>query len=232
MTGTSVSSSTDSQALASFPLITTTMVYSAQASSCRRITLPASSSHYIFYVDEVPIREVVRNEKMGGDYPSKPMSLYATIWDASNWATAGGKFKVNYRYEPFVSEFKDLVLDGCTVDPIQQVPAANCDDKTAKLEAAEYAVITPERSKAMTWFREKYMYYSHCYDTLRYPVAQPECIIVPSEQELFKDSGRLKEAMKLKFGRRPRSHRRRARGNARRGGRAPAASGSNQQAAM
>jgi hypothetical protein len=56
---------------------------------------------------------VIRNDAMGGDYPSKPMSLYATIWDASNWATSGGKYKVNYKYAPFVAEFKDLALEGC-----------------------------------------------------------------------------------------------------------------------
>uniref|UniRef100_A0A5B6Z2L2 Xyloglucan endotransglucosylase/hydrolase n=1 Tax=Davidia involucrata TaxID=16924 RepID=A0A5B6Z2L2_DAVIN len=170
-----------------------------------RYSILWTSQRIIFYVDEVPIREVVRNEEMGGDFPSKPMSLYATIWDASNWATSGGKYKVNYKYEPFVSEFKDLVLQGCPIDPIQQVPAANCDEKTAELEAADYAAITPEHRNAMKWFREKYMYYSYCYDTLRYPVPPPECVIVPSEQELFKDTGRLKQAMKLKFGRRPRT---------------------------
>ncbi|KAI7993443.1 putative xyloglucan endotransglucosylase/hydrolase protein 30 [Camellia lanceoleosa] len=72
-----------------------------------------------FYIDEVPIREVVRNDDMGSDYPSKPMSLYATIWDASTWATSGGKYKVNYAYQPFVSSYKDFVLQGCVVDPIQ-----------------------------------------------------------------------------------------------------------------
>ena len=63
-------------------------------------------NYFRFYIDEVPIREVLRSEEMGGDYPSKPMSLYATIWDASNWATSGGKYKVNYKYAPFVTEFK------------------------------------------------------------------------------------------------------------------------------
>ncbi|KAL0372786.1 UNVERIFIED_CONTAM: putative xyloglucan endotransglucosylase/hydrolase protein 28 [Sesamum calycinum] len=47
----------------------------------------------VFYVDNVPIREIKRTEAMGGDFPSKPMSLYATIWDGSEWATNGGKYK-------------------------------------------------------------------------------------------------------------------------------------------
>ena len=146
-----------------------------------------------FYIDEVPIREVVKRDEMGGDFPSKPMSLYATIWDASSWATNGGKYKVNYKYAPFVAEFKDLVLEGCPVNPIQEVPAAvACAEKNAGLETQDYAVITPERRSAMRKFRQRYMYYSYCYDTLRYSVPPPECVIIPSEKRRFKETGRLK----------------------------------------
>lgn len=146
-----------------------------------------------FYVDEVPIREVLRSEKMGGDYPSKPMSLYATIWDASNWATSGGKYKVNYKYAPFVTQFKDLVLKGCSVDPIQEIlDRQGCYEQHEDLEAQDYAAVTPMRRLAMRRFRQRYMYYSYCYDTLRYNVPPPECVIVPSEKQRFKETGRLR----------------------------------------
>lgn len=146
-----------------------------------------------FYIDEVPIREVVRSEAMGGDYPSKPMSLYTTIWDGSSWATSGGRYKVDYKYAPFVSEFKDLVIQGCAVDPIQQIPtsSSNCHQPSTA-EDEDYAVVTPERRLAMRKFRQKYMTYSYCYDVLRYPVPQPECVLIPSEQRRFKETGHLK----------------------------------------
>lgn len=38
----------------------------------------------------------------------------------------------------------------------------------------------------------RYMYYSYCYDTLRYPVPPPECVISTTEKERFKDTGRLR----------------------------------------
>ncbi|RZR95430.1 hypothetical protein BHM03_00024278 [Ensete ventricosum] len=59
-----------------------------------------SNERIIFYIDNTPIREVVRTQTMGGDFPSKPMSLYATIWDGSTWATSGGRYKVNYKFAP------------------------------------------------------------------------------------------------------------------------------------
>ncbi|PIN01881.1 Xyloglucan:xyloglucosyl transferase [Handroanthus impetiginosus] len=151
----------------------------------------------IFYVDKIPIREVVRNAAMRGDYPSKPMSVYATIWDASSWATNGGKKKVDYRYQPFIAEFKDLVLEGCIVDPIDQIPSSNCTDQIATLLAKDYSSITSEGRKSMRWFRERYMYYSYCYDNIRYPVPPPECVIISSERERFKSSGGLRSNIRL-----------------------------------
>ncbi|KAG8382531.1 hypothetical protein BUALT_Bualt05G0087100 [Buddleja alternifolia] len=161
----------------------------------------------IFYVDTVPIREVVRNSAMRGDYPSKPMSVYATIWDASSWATNGGKDKVDYKYEPFTAEFKDLVLEGCIVDPTEQIPSSNCTDAIVSLISKDFSTIMPQGRKSMKWFREKYMYYSYCYDNIRYPVPPPECVIVPSEREMFRSSGRLIRD-KIRFGGSHRRHRR------------------------
>lgn len=145
-----------------------------------------------FYIDEVPIREVVRTPAMGSDFPSKPMSLYATIWDASSWATSGGRNKVNYKYGPFTAEFKELVLEGCPVDPIEEFPFKDCLKTETQLAAKEYAAISPKNRRSMRWFREHFMYYSYCYDTLRYPTPLPECVIVSSEQQRFKNTGRLK----------------------------------------
>ncbi|KAL8216754.1 hypothetical protein R6Q57_023591 [Mikania cordata] len=162
----------------------------------------------IFYVDEIPIREVLRDDNMGGDYPSKPMSSYATVWDASTWATGGGRYKVDYRFEPFASEFQDLVLQGCPVDPTDVI-SSNCLDAIDELESSEYATITPRQRQAKKWFRDKYMYYSYCYDRLRYPSPLPECLLISSEQDLFKNNGRLKSPQKFHRSRRPRRGRQR-----------------------
>ncbi|CAD6248247.1 unnamed protein product [Miscanthus lutarioriparius] len=155
-----------------------------------------------FYVDDVPVREVRRSDAMGGDFPSKPMSVYATVWDASTWATAGGRYRVNYRYGPFVASFTDLALLGCRVDgPIQQVPeAGRCAAAEEKLRASDVAVMTVEKQQAMRRFRERNMVYSYCYDTLRYPAAFPECDVVESERRRFKDTGHLRFALRRRMG--------------------------------
>ncbi|PNT54349.1 hypothetical protein POPTR_001G136100v4 [Populus trichocarpa] len=157
-----------------------------------RYSILWTAKNTIFYIDDVPIREVIRSEEMGGEYPSKPMSLYATIWDASNWATSGGKYKVNYKYAPFVSEFKDFVLEGCPSDPIEEFPSVDCYESYSRLESADYATITRRQRSAMRKFRQRYMYYSYCYDSLRYPVPPPECVVIPTEKDRFRDTGRLR----------------------------------------
>lgn len=124
------------------------------------------------------------------------MSLYATIWDASNWATSGGRYKVNYKYSPFVSEFTGLSLLGCRLDPLHQIPSAtkNCSVDDADLMATGLAAITPEKRQAMLDFRRRYMTYSFCYDTKRYPVTFPDCGLVESEKSRFRDTGHLRPA--------------------------------------
>uniref|UniRef100_A0A0D9VRQ0 Xyloglucan endotransglucosylase/hydrolase n=1 Tax=Leersia perrieri TaxID=77586 RepID=A0A0D9VRQ0_9ORYZ len=116
----------------------------------------------IFYVDEMPIREVVRTASMGAQYPSKPMSLYATIWDGSSWATSGGRYKVDYKYAPYVAEFTDLLLHGC--------PSGSTDPPC---DAA--AAMSPAQRSAMARFRARHMTYGYCHDRVRYPAPLPEC---------------------------------------------------------
>ncbi|CAN1748873.1 Probable xyloglucan endotransglucosylase/hydrolase protein 30 [Linum perenne] len=158
-----------------------------------RYSILWTSRQIIFYIDDVPIREVIRNPEMGGEYPAKPMSLYATIWDASSWATSGGRFKVDYSYAPFVAEFKDLALDGCPIDAVEELPTAEyCADSHARLDAADYATISAKQRQAMRRFRQRYIYYSYCHDNVRYPIPLPECVIDQREKARFKDTGRLK----------------------------------------
>lgn len=127
-----------------------------------------------FYVDDIPIREVERVPSSGAYFPSKPMSLYATIWDGSQWATSGGRYKVNYKYAPYIAEFTDLVLHTCSNH--QALPCASA------------SLLSPEQRLSMESFRRRYMTYGYCYDRVRYPVPLAECHVGP-ERELYLMSG-------------------------------------------
>ncbi|KAJ4805795.1 Xyloglucan endotransglucosylase/hydrolase [Rhynchospora pubera] len=148
-----------------------------------------TANHIIFYIDNVPIREVIRAEGMGLDYPSKPMYLYATIWDGSAWATENGKYKVSYKYSPFIAEFTDLVLVGC------QASATDCTGPDFELATADYNIMTLPKRSAMRRYRERYMTYTVCYDIIRYPTTFPECEHDSAERQTFWDWGESKIVM-------------------------------------
>lgn len=142
-----------------------------------------------FFVDEIPIREVLRNKQMENNYPSKPMYLYATIWDASKWAIHEGNRKVDYSYGPFIATYKNLILKGCIFDPIEVPDDEFCSEN---LKAQDYAIMNPLRRLKMQNFRQRFMSYSYCYHTYRYPVPPPECVIVSKEKQMFNENGMLK----------------------------------------
>ncbi|KAG6493343.1 probable xyloglucan endotransglucosylase/hydrolase protein 28 [Zingiber officinale] len=127
----------------------------------------------IFYIDNIPIREVLKAEAIGGYFPSKPMSLYSTIWDGSSWATLGGRYKVNYRYAPYVAEFENLIIHGCVVNPMDHSLACERPDSAMCGSMG----MTSEQREQMNWFRKKHMIYYYCFDRCRYQVPPLECII-------------------------------------------------------
>ncbi|CAN6321902.1 unnamed protein product [Urochloa humidicola] len=170
-----------------------------------RFSILWSSRAVIFYVDGVAVREVPRGY-MGGDYPSKPMALYATIWDGSTWATDNGRYKVNYKRGPFTAHFSDLVLRGCPAAPVdvshrQGDPAAlqlrlrlagaggeerdRCAGAEFELMTAEYAIMTPRKRMEMRRWRQRQMLYTVCCDTNRYPTPFPECDVNMAERQKF-----------------------------------------------
>lgn len=137
-----------------------------------------NSHHIVFLVDNVPVREFAHNSASSSVYPSKPMSVFATIWDASEWATHGGKYPVNYQYAPFVASFGEMEMEGCIWNP--KISAASCPRSSGlssldPVEGQEFVKLSQEQINGLEWARGKLMFYSYCKDTSRYKVLPPEC---------------------------------------------------------
>ncbi|WOL10703.1 putative xyloglucan endotransglucosylase/hydrolase protein 32 [Canna indica] len=118
----------------------------------------------IFFVDDVPIRRYGR--KTEATFPDREMWMYGTIWDASDWATEGGRYRADYRYQPFVSRFTRFKIGGCAAG------AASCRPMRSSpggggLSAQQYA--------AMRWAQSNYMVYDYCQDFSRDHSLTPEC---------------------------------------------------------
>ncbi|KAM0048172.1 putative xyloglucan:xyloglucosyl transferase [Helianthus debilis subsp. tardiflorus] len=130
-------------------------------------TILWNTGRIIFYVDEWPIREVENVNGMGGDFPSKPMSLYGTIWDGSDWATYKGKYRVDIQRGPFVTGYS-FVINGCRVDKSVSMPD-ECD------VAIPIGLMTSNERLRMKWVRGWCMTYSYCNDKDRSRDSFPEC---------------------------------------------------------
>ncbi|KAI3890770.1 hypothetical protein MKW92_020042 [Papaver armeniacum] len=169
-------------------------------------TIIWNSNHIVFLVDNIPIREVTYTKTISPAYPSKPMTLYSTIWDGSPWATDGGKYKVDYKLSPFVASFGKLQVEGCiwnnqtksslapspspTLSPVQSpspsptpssAPLFSCtksggNGKMDSVEGEDVIRLSEEQRKAMAEIRKEYLTYSYCKDKNRFPVLPPECI--------------------------------------------------------
>ena len=130
-------------------------------------------------MDNIPVREVQNKPAMSKNYPSKPMAVYATIWDASDWATHGGKYPVNYKYAPFTASLGQMEMAGCIYDPTD-LSGKSCSKSSSPssldpVEGQDFVKLSNQQIQGLNWARSKQMIYSYCKDRRRYNVLPPEC---------------------------------------------------------
>ncbi|ESQ37107.1 hypothetical protein EUTSA_v10003079mg [Eutrema salsugineum] len=126
-----------------------------------------------FYVDNIPIR-VYKNEK-GVSYPSKPMQVEASLWNGGDWATDGGRTKVNWLYSPFIAHFQDFSgLSDCYIDS-QNNDVAAFGSSNYWWNAGKYQRLSGYEQKVYEHVRNKYMNYAYCTDHNKYQSSPREC---------------------------------------------------------
>uniref|UniRef100_A0A1D1ZBS2 Xyloglucan endotransglucosylase/hydrolase n=1 Tax=Anthurium amnicola TaxID=1678845 RepID=A0A1D1ZBS2_9ARAE len=119
----------------------------------------------IFFVDDIPIRRYPR--KSDATFPLRPMWVYGSIWDASPWATEDGKYKADYRYQPFVARFTRFAVGGCTAyAPLWCRPVAASPSGSS---------LSPQQAAALRWAQAQYLVYDYCRDPRRDHSLTPEC---------------------------------------------------------
>ncbi|CAN1345129.1 Probable xyloglucan endotransglucosylase/hydrolase protein 32 [Linum perenne] len=120
----------------------------------------------IFFVDDVPIRRYPR--KSDDTFPQRPMWVYGSIWDASDWATEHGRYKADYTYQPFVGEYQGFKLGGCTADE-----GHTCRPTPGSPRG--FSGLSQQQEGAMAWVQRNNMVYDYCLDPQRDHTHTPEC---------------------------------------------------------
>lgn len=150
---------------------------------------PSAAFHYynfqwnkdllVFYVDNTPVR-MFRNLQgvLPGNfqYPnSQPMGLYLSIWDGSQWATQGGRIKLDWNVAPFVATYERFRLNGCVAGPSDKAGIAKCQNSTFAAPGANAQKLPIARVRQMRVVKATQVMYNYCDDRARYPTAPPEC---------------------------------------------------------
>ncbi|VAI79215.1 unnamed protein product [Triticum turgidum subsp. durum] len=127
-------------------------------------------THILYVVDGTPIREHRNREAATGvAYPrSQAMRVYASVWDAEEWATQGGRVRTDWSRAPFVASYKGFAASGCASQD-----AAACARSNGAWMYQELDATALDR---LQWVQKNYMIYNYCTDTWRFKDgAPPEC---------------------------------------------------------
>lgn len=100
------------------------------------------------------------------------MRLYASLWNADDWATQGGRVKTDWKFAPFTTYFKNFKANAC----IWYNVISLCKNQSSmpwfskELDSSSQA--------RLKWVQKNYMVYNYCSDTKRFRQGlPPECTI-------------------------------------------------------
>ncbi|WCJ41578.1 xyloglucan endotransglucosylase/hydrolase 32 [Euphorbia peplus] len=125
-----------------------------------------TQNEIIFFVDDVPIRRYPR--KSDATFPLRPMWVYGSIWDASSWATEDGKYKADYKYQPFIGRYKNFKISGCPT-------GASSACRPPSVSPYGSGGLSQQQYSAMNSVQRNYLVYDYCRDSRRDRSQIPEC---------------------------------------------------------
>lgn len=113
-----------------------------------------------FLVDETPLRIFRNYENRGITFFPKVQRqrIYASLWEADDWATQGGAIKTDWSKAPFTAYYRNFKID----------TSPNGIYMTHDLNAYT--------RKRLYWVQKNYMIYNYCVDWKRFSQNfPPEC---------------------------------------------------------
>ncbi|XP_062234256.1 xyloglucan endotransglucosylase protein 7-like [Phragmites australis] len=126
----------------------------------------------ILYIDGTPIRVFKNNAAYGVPFPTRqPVHVFASIWDAEEWATQGGRVKTDWSRAPFVATYRRYnVTNACVWGGARGCPESRRSWMGQRMDWWSWMTLS--------WVRMNYMVYDYCADRKRFPHGFPaECII-------------------------------------------------------
>ncbi|KAG0559794.1 hypothetical protein KC19_10G129500 [Ceratodon purpureus] len=137
----------------------------------------------IWYVDDQVIR--VHHNRSNVPYPTlRPMAVQASLWNGSDWATQGGKVKLNISDAPFILQYEGFNgVDGCQAcdtypmtDPSSACTNPDISHCSSGYWFNEQEELTSDQVAQLQAHTDQYVIYHYCKDYYRFPNGYPpEC---------------------------------------------------------
>ncbi|KAJ4839885.1 putative xyloglucan endotransglucosylase/hydrolase protein 26 [Turnera subulata] len=131
----------------------------------------------VWYVDSVPIRVFRNYENEGIAYPNKQgMSVYSSLWNADNWATQGGRIKIDWNSAPFIAKYRNFRAQACNWNGAVSIGTCASNIPGNWWTSPTHSRLSDAKLGQMNWVRDIYMIYDYCKDTKRFKGQMPpEC---------------------------------------------------------
>ncbi|KAK6917965.1 Xyloglucan endo-transglycosylase, C-terminal [Dillenia turbinata] len=134
----------------------------------------------IFLVDNIPIRELRNKEYIGVPFPNKQaMRVYSSIWNADDWATMGGRVKIDWTKAPFTASYRNFNADGCVWSSATLSSTCASMVTTSAVSGNQWQIQqlnTVSSRRWLKWVQKYHMIYNYCSDYRRFPQGlPPEC---------------------------------------------------------
>ncbi|KAL9242335.1 hypothetical protein vseg_016347 [Gypsophila vaccaria] len=117
----------------------------------------------VWLVDELPIRVFRNYNNTEINYPdAQPMNVYASLWNADDWATQGGLVKTDWSLAPFSASFQGYDADACICPDQSSVTTCSETNAANWWTNAKYKQLSDAECYQMEWIRQNYMIYNYC----------------------------------------------------------------------
>ncbi|KAK4727235.1 hypothetical protein R3W88_032152 [Solanum pinnatisectum] len=148
-------------------------------SSFHTYSIVWNSQRIIFLVDNIPIRVFNNHEAIGVAFPkNQAMRVYASLWNADDWATQGGRVKMDWSMASFTASYRNFNTNACVWSDASSTSSCGGSktDSVNNDQAWQTQVLNGNDRNRLRWVQQKYMIYNYCADAKRfYQGLSPEC---------------------------------------------------------
>ncbi|XP_042482162.1 probable xyloglucan endotransglucosylase/hydrolase protein 26 [Macadamia integrifolia] len=132
-------------------------------------TIHWNPSEIVWFIDSIPIRVFRNYESQGIPFPNKQgMKSYSSIWNADNWATQGGRIKIDWKSAPFVAHFRRFRARACKWRGPVSITQCAAVTPANWWTSPVYSKLTYNQIGQMQSVRNNYMIYNYCTDSKRF----------------------------------------------------------------